>query len=76
MKGSRALLVSSLLLTAACSIMLARSSRVDSPHAPKLVPFPLQGQAPFAGITLTRPLAIGNQARMQGIFSECTQLCF
>ncbi|KAJ6983918.1 hypothetical protein NC653_026673 [Populus alba x Populus x berolinensis] len=24
--------------------MLARSSRVDSPHAPKLVPFPLQGK--------------------------------
>ncbi|KAJ6901059.1 hypothetical protein NC652_026987 [Populus alba x Populus x berolinensis] len=31
---------------------------------------------PYAGNNPTRPLATGNQTRMQGIFSECTQLCF
>ncbi|CAK7323778.1 unnamed protein product [Dovyalis caffra] len=32
--------------------MLARSSRVDSFRIPELVPFPVHGLAPFAGITL------------------------
>ncbi|KAJ6910145.1 hypothetical protein NC652_020981 [Populus alba x Populus x berolinensis] len=51
MKGSRALFVSSLLLIAASGIVMARSSPVGSPHAPKLLPF-IIGPAPFAGINL------------------------